>query len=199
MDHNPFEDISNLRNIVTGLIGTEEINCYDALNVGIKTMKTLDGLKFNDIKQSKKNKIISLLGVNSKIKIGKRTITIDPLLLFQRISVMKKSDEELESYLKYELAPYPLCLFDEIGMRKSPKSVLYSLFQSIDINLSKDTSLYIIDGGMLLYRVKWSTNSTYEKIFQDYISYLRRNFGNNIIVVFDSYDGESTKSVERSR
>lgn len=199
VDHNPFEDISDLRNIVTGLIGTEEINCYDALNVGIQAMKTLDGVNFNDIKQSKENKIISLLGVNSKLKIGEKTIAIDPLLLFQRICVMKKSDEELESYLKYELAPYPLPLFDTVGMRKSTKSALYSLFQSVDINLNKETSLYIIDGGMLLYRVKWPTDSTYDKVFQEYVSYLKRNFGNSIIVVFDCYDGETTKSVERSR
>lgn len=32
---------------------------------------------------------------------------------------MKKSDDELETYLKYELAPYPLSVFDDVGLRKS--------------------------------------------------------------------------------
>jgi len=35
---------------------------------------------------------------------------------------MKKSDEEFEEYFEFELAPYPLSLFDEKGMRKSKKS-----------------------------------------------------------------------------
>ena len=146
-----------------------------------------------------KKKVISLQGVNSKIKIGNKSIPIDPLLLFQRICVMKKSDEELESYLKFELAPYPLPLFDEVGMRKSTKSSLYSLFQMLDVDLNKDTSRYFIDGGMLLYRVKWPTDCNYESVFREYISYLKRNFCNHIVVVFDAYNEESTKAAEKYR
>lgn len=89
----------------------------------------IDDMTFNDIKLSKKDKVISLIGVNSKVKIGD-IVPIDPLLLFQRICIMKKSNEELEIYLKYELAPYPLLLFDNIGMRKTNKSILYSLFET---------------------------------------------------------------------
>lgn len=197
--HNPFEDIDNLRNIVTGMVATDEINCHNALTIGIVAMKAIDGKNFNEIKQSRKDKVIPLLGVNSKLKIGEKTITVDPLLLFQRISVMKKSDEELQFYLKFELAPYPLSLFDDSGMRKTAKASLYSLFETLDITLDKNNSLYVIDGGMLLYRVKWQANCKYEDIFQQYITYLRRNFGNHIIVVFDSYDEQSTKIVERNR
>lgn len=119
--HNPFEDVDNLRNIVTELIGTEEVNCYDALNVGILAMQGIDGQYFNDIIVSKKDKVISLHGVNSKLKIGDNIVPVDPLLLFQRICVMKKNDEELQSYLKFELAPYRLSLFDDVGMRKQRK------------------------------------------------------------------------------
>lgn len=134
--HNPLEDVSDLRNVVTGLIGPDDINCYEAFSVGIQALKQMNGLRYNEIKQSKKNKVISLLGINGKVKIGEKTITIDPLILFQRICVMKKSDDELELYLKYELAPYPLSLFDDVGMRKTVKSNLYSLFQSIVNNES---------------------------------------------------------------
>lgn len=199
LEHNPFEDIDNLRNIVTGLIGTEEINCHNALTVGIQAMKAIDGTYFNEIKLSKKDKVISLHGVNSKLKIGNNTIPVDPLLLFQRICVMKKSDEELEFYLKFELAPYPLSLFDEVGMRKTAKASLYPLFHSIDISLDKNNSQYIIDGGMLLYRVKWPSSCTFQRVFQEYISYLKRNFGNHITVIFDSYNEQSTKVIERNR
>lgn len=53
---------------------------------------------------------------------------------------------------------------------------------------------------MVLYRVKWPTNCNYERIFQEYTYYLKRKFGNNIIVVFDSYDeSASTKIIERNR
>lgn len=199
IDHNPFEDIEQLQNIVTGLIATDEINCFNALDIGITSMKAINGMSFNDIKLSKKDTVISLLGVNSKLKIGDKVIPVDPLLLFQRICVMKKSDEELESYLKFELAPYPLSLFDDVGMRKSTKSTLYSVFQTLDITLNKANCQYIIDGGMLLYRVKWPINCNYNKVFEEYISYLKRNFGSNVTVIFDSYDEDSNKAAERNR
>lgn len=47
----------------------------------------------------------------------------------------EKSDEEFESCMKYELAPYPFSLFDDVGMRKSTKSTLYSSFQAPDITV----------------------------------------------------------------
>lgn len=142
----------------------------------------------------KKNKVKLLLAVNNNIKIGDKTIPVDPLLLFQRIYVMKKSDEKLEFYLKYELAPSPLSLFDYVGMRKITK---VSLFQPLEITFNKENSRFIIDGRVLLYRVKWPINCNYEKVFQEYISYLKRNVVNHVTVVFDAYDGESTKVVEK--
>lgn len=198
-EHNPFDDNDNLRNIVTGLIGTEEINCHEALSIGIQAMKAINGKYFNEIKLSKKDKVISLHGVNSKLKIGDTTVAVDPLLLFQRICVIKKSDVELELCLKFELAPYPLSLFDDVGLRKTTKASLYSLFQPADANLDKNDSHYFIDGGMLLYRVKWPSDCTFQRVFQEYISYLKRNFGQNITVIFDSYNEQSTKVTERNR
>lgn len=158
LEHNPVDDIDYLQNILTWLVGTDEINCYNDLAIGIEAMKSIDGMTFNEIKLSKKDKVIALIGVNSKVKISDKTMPVNPLLLFQRICVMKKSDKELEMYLKYELAPYPLSLFDDIGMRKTTKSTLYSLFETQDILINKEASVYFIDGGMLLYRVKWPAN-----------------------------------------
>lgn len=39
----------------------------------------------------------------------------------------------------------------------------------------------------------------YEKAFQEYIFYLKRNFRNDISVVFYCYDEDSNKATERSR
>lgn len=56
VNHNPFEDIDSLRNIVTGLIDTEEINCHKALAVGTQRVKEIDGVNFHIMKQTKKTK-----------------------------------------------------------------------------------------------------------------------------------------------
>lgn len=167
---------------------------YDALIVEIQVMQAIDGKYFNEIKLSKKDKVMSLQWVKSTLKIGDKTVHVDPLLLFQRICVFKKSDE-LEFYLQFEMAPYPLSLFDNVRLRKIAKASLYPLLQPVDAIIEKNNSHYIIDGGMLLYCVKWSSNCTFQRGFQEYISYLKRNFGTNITVILDTYTEQSLKII----
>lgn len=138
--------------------------------------------------------------MSSKIKVGNEVVPIDPLLIFQRISIMKKSQDELQNYLKYELAPYPLSMFDEAGMRKNKKSGLYKIFSQSDVSLNDQSDMvYVIDGGMLLHRIPWKINEKFRIILARYVVYLRRNFGSDIIVVFDGYNNKSTKTSERNR
>lgn len=73
-------------------------------------------------------------------------------MLFQKICVMKKNDEGLQNYLKFEFSRYTLFIFDDAGIKKSNKSALY-LVQPTD--------------SMLLYRVKWPTNCSYQHILKE--------------------------------
>lgn len=83
-------------------------------------------------------------------------MAIHSLLLFQRICVTKKFDDQLQEFLQYELAPYPLALFDDIGMRKTKKSYLYDCFEPIVVDFNSTDNTYIIDGGFLLHRIVWN-------------------------------------------
>ncbi|GFT86687.1 uncharacterized protein TNCV_1251501 [Trichonephila clavipes] len=112
-----------------------KINCYGAFEQGLTVMKKTDGQNLRELKLSRKDKINPLLAKNSKIKIREDVITVEPLLLFQRICVLKKTDEELQNHMNYELVPYPLCLFDDGELRKTKKSTFHELFPEISINL----------------------------------------------------------------
>lgn len=48
-----------------------------------------------------------------------------------QISLLKKSDEEFQKYFEFELAPFPLSLFDEAGLRKTRKSAFYDIFSPV--------------------------------------------------------------------
>ena len=69
--------------------------------------------------------------MTSSIKIRGDVVTINPLLIFQRISLNLKNQEDMKKYLQYELAPFPLSLFDENGMRKTSKSSFYHNFECL--------------------------------------------------------------------
>ena len=82
-------------------------------------------------------------------------LPIDPALLYLRMSIIKSFDDEIKKIFEYELAPYPLSLFDALGMRKTPKSAIYHCFQSVNSEVDTTNAAYIIDGGNLLYHVVW--------------------------------------------
>lgn len=198
--HNPFSENDVLISLASGVTANETINCHKVFEIGVEAMKKIDGLNFKEIKFKRSNKCLPLLAVNSKIKINNEIVSVDPLLLFQRISVLKKSDEELKEFLKYELAPYPLSLFNEQGLRKNTKSSLYDIVEESNISLKTTQDVvYVIDGGMLLHKVLWQIGQKFSAICQSYVQYLKRNYASNIHVVFDGYIQNSTKIMERIR
>jgi len=126
------------------------------------------------------------------------------------------------------LAPYPLSLFNEEGMRKTKKSVFYDLFypvvdvsfenavyvidggfllhrvvwQTREIFSSILNTVYVIDGGFLLHRVVWQTREIFSSILNKYVEYVKKYCNIGATVVFDGYPDDktkSTKSVERYR
>ena len=131
------------------------------------------GDNFHDVKYSRAARVLSLKTVNTYVTVHDVIVPVDPLLLFQRFSIIKRSDDDLRECLNFELVPYPVALFDENGMRKTKKSSLFDIFNPININLDFETANYIIDGGFLLHRVIWQQNDSFLKICNKYVSYVQ--------------------------
>lgn len=212
-DHNPFPETEGLISLSTGVkcSKNDNINCHEALEVGLRCMGEMmkvgsDGIQkcFGTLKYKRRDKVIPLKALVSSVKVSDTPVPIDPLLLFQRICVLKKSDDDLEAHLAHEMAPVPLAMFNEKGFRKNVKSKLYDSFEPIDPPVREsDNLIYVIDGGFLLHKVGWHQKETFHDILTRYIDYLTRNYSKNCIVVFDGYpeggEGKYTKSAERSR
>ncbi|GBL90440.1 hypothetical protein AVEN_178865-1 [Araneus ventricosus] len=114
--------------ISTCILEDETINCCRAFERGYSSMSSIVGKNFEDFKFVRKNRVSSLQGLTSKVKIGNEDIPMNSETLFRRIALLKKLDTELYNYFSYELASCPLSLFNECGMRKSSKSDFNDLF-----------------------------------------------------------------------
>ena len=57
---------------------------------------------------------------------------------------------------------------------------------------------YVLDGGALIYHIPWVYGSTYKDICTFYTNYVRRKYG-NANIVFDGYEGLSTKDITHQR
>ncbi|GBM19016.1 hypothetical protein AVEN_140977-1 [Araneus ventricosus] len=88
-------------------------------------------------------------GFTSKVKVHDELTPVNPDTILRRISLLKKSDAELQKYFEFKLAPFPLSFFDERGLHKTRKSVFYDLF-STATEVHFTSACYVVDGGFLI-------------------------------------------------
>lgn len=103
---------------------------------------------------------------------------------------------------KYELCSYPPALFDSTLLLRQPQKPV--LADAIWTLLTKDAPgitgqvHYVLDGGALVQRIPWARGSTYKGICTQYTEYVTKKYG-QAKVVFDGYDGTSTKGTAHQR
>ena len=200
-ENNPFPHDKDLISLSSGIVADENVNSHRAFEVGVETRNKYDGCNSLELSLSKLNNVKSILWMESKLKVFGSEIAIDPHAMFQRIGIMRSSDEDLSKYFHYELATYPVALFDKDGMRESEKSKLYELLEPIDFDcfLRKDNFIYIVDGGLLLHQLSINKKEKFSEICESFYKYTQRLFNKNVIIVFDGYSEDGTKSATRSR
>ena len=107
---------------------------------------------------------------------------------FSRLLLMNEREQRMIEYFRYELTPVPTSLFEDGMMRKSAKSVL---MKAVTKNVPKDayyvSSVYILDGGVLLRKIKWIPHSTAHNVILQYSQYIKFKYG-LCFVAFDGYD-----------
>lgn len=156
------------------------------------------GKDFASVKFQRKNKVLSLKTVTSSIKINEEIIVVDPLLLFQRISLNVEKKEDMKYYLRYELAPYPLSIFDDAGMRKAQKNNFSDNFDRTEEIPSAGNAFNVIDDNFLLYRIQWHQNESTRKILDLYVNYVKGNFSLDSYIVFDALPNERISSIRNT-
>lgn len=134
------------------------------------------------------------------MKIHETVVSIDPVLIFQRICFLKHSVEDLIRFFSYELAPFPMLIFDSMWLRKTAKSALFAIFKEQKYeDFDRTNSTIVIDGGMLLHRFLWPRGNTFDSIASAYATFVQKSWGNRVHVVFDGYSVMSTKGSEQDR
>ena len=113
------------------------------------------GSNFAKVKFARKNRGKPIGPVMRGVKIRNVACPVEPEMLFRRISFTKNSHELFKLNFEYELAPYPLSLFDEIGMRQTKKSMKYKRFAPLSYTGIVGDTVFVIDGGILMHRVVW--------------------------------------------
>ena len=207
--HDPFSEDSTyeLRSLSTGLTASKDdnINCDRVEEVGQRIQSSLDGVAVSAAKLKKSDAVRTLQQLLPGVKVGNDTVQIDPAVLFLRCTALaERLNTEIAMFFAYEMTAVPTSLFKGYFMRKSDKSDLAHALQKLVKNHYNDVShvtaecIHIIDGGWLLYQLKWTSNMKYQELAENYSSFVMRNYGPSCIV-FDGYDTANIKDHEHLR
>ena len=204
-ERNPFSSDPSLRSIATGMHVHPSVNVDKAVAVGDLILTSMHGTTPAEYTFRKKNQVVTPGMKSSSVKIDGDRIQIDPLLLFQRLTTVIQSSDDLESAFKHELCSYPSALFDSsLLLRKADKPALAdAIWKSCECDSPADTIpedgiQYVLDGGALLQRIPWSRGTTYGEICHQYTKYVAKKY-NDAIVVFDGYESMNTKDMTHQR
>ena len=89
------------------------MNCDQAEIISAQVQESFDDSKFTEIKIKKKDLFVSLASLTRGITstVEKNPVFINPTLLFTRLAVIAKREENVEQYFDFELTHCPESLF----------------------------------------------------------------------------------------
>ncbi|KAJ8412509.1 hypothetical protein AAFF_G00128450 [Aldrovandia affinis] len=122
-------------------------------------------------------------------------------LLKRKTESLKSSSRTAALWLQYMDMVDILPLFDiSLLLRQPQKPVLADAIWALHTDLLGVTGhvQYVLDGGALVQRIPWTRGSTYKDICKLYSEYVTRKYG-EAVVVFDGYQGTSTKDMTHRR
>ena len=203
-ERNPFSLNPSLQSISTGVHAHPTVNVDEAVAVRDMILTQMNGTTPAEYTFQKKNQVVTLGLNSSSVKIDGDRIQIDPLLLFQRLTTVMQSSDDLELAFKHELCSYPPALFDSsLLLHEADKPALadaiWKICESgVSADIPDDGIQYALDGGALLQRIPWSRVSTYGDICHQYTEYVARKY-KDAIVAFDGYENMNTKDMTHQR
>ena len=185
----PFSADESLRCVITGIIiANGDVNVQDLFDIGKDIVKAMDGHSVFTYSHKRSLKVKTLAS-SKKVKVSEDR-TIDPALLFQRFLVVSQTGElRRDDVMFYELCPYPMSLFEAKDILRPPdKPQLAEAIRNYVKTKSDNavtqtvpvTDHYVLDGGSLLHRLKWTEGSTYSSIADDYASFTVQHYGKRL-------------------
>ena len=108
--YNPFSGDCNLRNVVTGIVASENVNVHKYEQKGQEIINKMIGESVFKYSFKRKDKA-KTFGDTSSVKINNEQVICSELQFQGFLVVSQSGDMALNDIMLYELSPYPPALF----------------------------------------------------------------------------------------
>ncbi|PIK60573.1 hypothetical protein BSL78_02509 [Apostichopus japonicus] len=157
-ERSPFAEKESLFNIANGMTAQEGVNVERSREVGEKILSSMVGKSVEAFKFRKADQAVTLAS-RSAVKVSGKSVTVDPQLLFQRLTTVRDRYQDVPALFQYELCNYPPALFESSCLPLQPKKAVLAdtLWRAMPNEQRKPSGdcQYVLDGGALLHRMPW--------------------------------------------
>ena len=107
---------SGIVNVVTGQIGSTEVNVHNAVTIGTEQMKVFESRLPQGLYETITKRIVTMNHARKHVKVGAVKV-FDTNLIYSRVIGLQacERDIDIKDVLGQELAPVPTFMFDDTG------------------------------------------------------------------------------------
>ena len=132
-ERNPFAESTSLRNIMTGVNATGDVDVCSVKEIGQKILHSMSGIPVAQYTVKRSDQVTTLQS-KSSVRVDGQPIHVDPELLFQRhiVASIANAIDDRKAIFRFELCSYPSALFDDTLMPRAPqKAVLANAIRTM--------------------------------------------------------------------
>ena len=141
-------------NVVSGQIGSTEVNVHNAVTIGVEQMKAFESRLPGGLYETITKKVVTMDHAKKHVKVGAVKV-FDTNLIYSRVIGLQASgrDIDIEDVLDHELAPVPTSMFHDSGEMRIAKlkSNLKKLLQvEVSDRVAGGANVRVLDGSAIL-------------------------------------------------
>ena len=161
---------SGIVNVVSGQIGSTEVNVDNAVTIGTEQMKVVESRLPQGLYETITKKVVSMDHARKHVTIGAVKV-FDTNLIYSRVIGLQaiRRDIDINDVLGHELAPVPTSMFDDTGDMRiaKSKSTLKKILQvEVSDRVAGGANVSVLGGSAILWVVPWPADGS----VKDYIA-----------------------------
>ena len=184
-------------NVVSGQIGSAEVNVHNAVTIGTEQMKVFESRLPQGLYKAITKKVVTMDHARKHVEVG----AVKVFDLFKGGLQVSGRDIYLKVVLGHEIAPVTTSMFDDTGdMRIAKwKSTLKKILQvEVSDRIAGGANVSVLDVSAILWVVTWPAGGTVNDYIANFKYVIEKRLRvEDMYMIFDRYYDVSTKNVTR--
>ena len=183
---------SGMVNVVSGQIGSTEVNVHNAVTIGTEQMKVFESRLPQGLYETITKRVVTMDHARKHVKVGAVKV-FDTNLTYSRVIGLqaRERDIDIKDVLGHELAPVPTSMFDDTGDMRIAKSK-YTLKKILQVEVSDrvagGANVSVLGRSAIPWVVPWPADGSVKDYIANFKYAIEKRLRvEDVYLIFDRY------------